>query len=727
VAPSPGTLRVGRYFAVLLGVIIVLYGIVFWPSQRHVPKLGLDLEGGTQVVLQANLAGGKQPTKSDMQQAQTILTNRVNAQGVNDAQVVIQGTNQIVISVPGKESKNLKDVSQAALLQFRPELQAAVAATSTTATPSTSASVTPTATGSASVSPTTSAKASTTPTPKTTTATATAKPAATTAPAAHRSTSGAHAVFLAASSSASPTATASATASAKATPSATGTAASPTTTASSTGTAATSSAPAASNTPIDQWANLGFSPPTTPAALAALNATQAAAVQAVVTNWNCNDVPKDVASLPLVTCDTTDSSKYLLGPVIVPGSQVSSASAQAPDATTGSLGWAVNLTLKSSGEAAWATYTSEHNFGKDSSDPGATVAFTLDSQVIEASQIQSTINGSTQITGTFTQTTATDLADSLKFGALPISFTEPDFTNISASLGSQQLKDGLLAGGIGLALVVVYSLLYYRALGLVTIASLLVSGALTYAMLVILGVHINLTLTLAGIAGFIVAVGITADSFVVFFERIKDEVHEGRSAKVAVPRAWIRARRTIISADSVSLLAAVILYEFAAGDVRGFAFTLGLSTVLDLVVVFLFTHPLVSLVSRSESFGSARLSGLNSLRAVRPDLAYADSSPAYGSAASNDQFVPPSEDPAVPNLVKPTPGSSNGAKPGAHSNGAGANGAGSSGNKPSKPVKAAPGATAAERAAARRGISPSDRTASADQHEPDATDEGDQS
>jgi preprotein translocase subunit SecD len=185
---------------------------------------------------------------------------------------------------------------------------------------------------------------------------------------------------------------------------------------------------------------------------------------------------------------------------------------------------------------------------------------------------------------------------------------------VSATLGSSQLKAGLLAGGIGLVLVVIYSLIYYRALGLVTIASLLVSGGLTYGCLVMLGTQIGFVLSLAGIAGFIVAVGITADSFVVFFERIKDEVHDGRSVRVAIPRAWVRARRTILSADTVSFLAAAILYYFAAGDVKGFAFTLGLSTVLDLVVVFLFTHPIVSFLSRKRAFASARFTGLNAAR-----------------------------------------------------------------------------------------------------------------
>jgi preprotein translocase subunit SecD len=249
------------------------------------------------------------------------------------------------------------------------------------------------------------------------------------------------------------------------------------------------------------------------------------------------------------------------------------------------------------------------------------VCFTLDGQAISCPVNIETINGgNTQIQGQFTSNSATTLANQLKYGALPLSFRADQAQTVSATLGSSQLKAGLLAGGIGLILVVLYSLIYYRALGLVTIASLVVSGVLTYGCLVLLGTQIGFTLSLAGIAGFIVAVGITADSFVVFFERLKDEVHDGRSVRVAVPRAWVRARRTILSADTVSFLAAAILYYFAAGDVRGFAFTLGLSTILDLAVVFLFTHPMVSLLSRSRAFGSARFTGLDALRgAPLPD------------------------------------------------------------------------------------------------------------
>jgi preprotein translocase subunit SecD len=344
--------------------------------------------------------------------------------------------------------------------------------------------------------------------------------------------------------------------------------------------------------------------------------------------------PDDIPAKDYISCDTSGYI-YLLGPVIVPGSQISSASPVNLAANGTGGGWAVSLSLKSSGQTAWAKYTGANHYsvGQSEQNPSVTdcnatasgstvrpcsefVAFTLDSSIVSVPHNNDAINGgATQISGSFTQGTAKTLANQLSYGALPVTFGNPlSQTTVSATLGSGQLKAGLLAGGIGLLLVVVYSLIYYRALGLVTIASLLVSGGLTYASLVILGRQIGFTLSLAGIAGFIVAVGITADSFVVFFERIKDEVHEGRSARTAVPRAWVRARRTILSADTVSFLAAAVLYYFAAGDVKGFAFTLGLSTILDLVVVFLFTHPLVSFLSRSRAFGSARFTGLNSAR-----------------------------------------------------------------------------------------------------------------
>jgi preprotein translocase subunit SecD len=313
----------------------------------------------------------------------------------------------------------------------------------------------------------------------------------------------------------------------------------------------------------------------------------------------------------VATCSADGTLKYLLGPTIIEGTEIDDAAA-GTDPTTG--GWVVLLDFKSDGRATWAEYTAA-NVGKN-------VAFTLDGRVISAPVINGAINGQTTITGDFDQEAATELANQLRYGALPLTFTQATAQSISTELGAEQLEAGLIAGAIGIALVFVYALFYYRLLGLVMIASLMLSAVVVYACLVLLGRQIGFTLSLAGIAGFIVSIGITADSFVVYFERLKDEIREGRSLRSAVPRAWVRARRTILSADAVSFLAAAILYLLAIGDVKGFAFTLGMSTVLDLVVVFLFTHPLMAILARFKSFGSSRFSGLGQVQHTRrPDAA----------------------------------------------------------------------------------------------------------
>jgi len=331
----------------------------------------------------------------------------------------------------------------------------------------------------------------------------------------------------------------------------------------------------------------------------------------------------------IAACTQDGTGKLLLDKSIIEGTEIKNA---APELDTQGLGrWTVALDFRSKGQSIWADYTSKHNVQVTPNVPANKVAFVLDGTVVSYPEIQTTINGRTQITGDFDEQSATNLANALKYGALPLTFKQEEAQTVSPTLGSDQLRAGMLAGGIGLVLVVIYSLVYYRALGLVTIASLAISGVLTYACLVILGRQIGFTLTLAGIAGFIVAVGITADSFVVFFERLKDEVREGRSMRSGVPRAWVRARRTILSADAVSFLAAAILYYLAAGAVKGFAFTLGMSTVLDLVIVFLFTYPLIAVASRSKTFSSPRWSGLGAVQRSASEHAAAPAEPSPAS------------------------------------------------------------------------------------------------
>ncbi|MGZ4527670.1 MAG: protein translocase subunit SecD, partial [Mycobacterium sp.] len=317
----------------------------------------------------------------------------------------------------------------------------------------------------------------------------------------------------------------------------------------------------------------------------------------------------DDPNLPLVTCSTDHKAAYLLAPSIISGDQIQ-------DATSGmnqrGIGYVVDVQFKQAAANTWADFTAAHI--------GTQTAFTLDSQVVSAPMIQEAIpGGRTQITGgdpPFTASTAKQLANVLKYGSLPLSFEASEAQTVSATLGLTSLRAGLIAGAIGLVLVLLYSLLYYRVLGLLTALSLIASGAMVFAILVILGRQINYTLDLAGIAGLIIGIGTTADSFVVFFERIKDEIREGRSFRSAVPRGWVRARKTIVSGNAVTFLAAAVLYALAIGQVRGFAFTLGLTTILDIVVVFLATWPLIYLASKSPTLAKPAFNGLGAIQQV---------------------------------------------------------------------------------------------------------------
>jgi preprotein translocase subunit SecD len=528
--PGPsarGQLHVGRYFAALGLLFAILYTTVAFAgpgSAWLTPKLGLDLQGGAQVILTPKAQNGQKPSASQLTAAEEILRQRVNGAGVSEAEVVIQGA-QIVVSVPGGNRDSIKSVTQAAQMQFRRVV------TEEAAQPLPPATVAPTAT------------------PKPT-RTATPKPKATT----------------------------------KKRPLTGGLLAAPTPTPTPTPSASAAAAPDVVVSGSEYTA----------ANYAALDCTNPKARAG-----GAPDVPK----LEIVACDRKGTTKYHLAIAKVVGKDVKGANVGA-NPTTGEI--EVNLSFKGSGQDRWTKLTQE---AYNQTPPTNQVAIVLDGVVISSPVIQSVINGDAQITGQFSRKEGQDLANNLKFGALPISFIAGDAQVVSATLGTDQLKSGLLAGGIGLAAVVLYSLLYYRMLGFVTIASLLVSAGLTYGAICVLGKELGFALSLAGIAGLIVSIGITADSFVVYFERLKDEIKEGRTPRSAVDRAWVRARRTILSADTVSLLAAVILYFVSVGGVRGFAFTLGLSTLLDVAVVFLFTRPLMSFLSRYRWFSRSRLTG----------------------------------------------------------------------------------------------------------------------
>jgi preprotein translocase subunit SecD len=315
----------------------------------------------------------------------------------------------------------------------------------------------------------------------------------------------------------------------------------------------------------------------------------------------------DVSDQPLFSCNREGTEKYLLGPTLIQGDQLTGATAGIPQS---GIQWVVNLTFNGEGGTAFERVTGQL---ATRSEPQNRFAIVLDGETISAPSVSSAIpGGQAEISGSFTQSSATDLANVLKYGALPLAFDVSEVSNVSATLGGEQLRAGIIAGIIGLLLVVGFCFAYYRGLGIVVVTSLLMAGIITYACMVLLGRSVGFALNLPGIAGAIVAIGITADSFVIYFERIRDEVRDGRSLRTAIETGWRRARQTVLIADAVSMLSAIILFILAIGSVKGFAFTLGLTTVIDVLVVFLFTKPLMSLLARTKFFGNGhRLSGLD--------------------------------------------------------------------------------------------------------------------
>ncbi|MFF1835801.1 protein translocase subunit SecD [Streptomyces sp. NPDC058231] len=317
-----------------------------------------------------------------------------------------------------------------------------------------------------------------------------------------------------------------------------------------------------------------------------------------------------------IACSSEGDAKYVLGPAEVSGTDVDSAKATI-DQQRGM--WIVQMDFTDKGSKKFQAITSKLSTQQS---PMNQFAIALDGEVVSAPQVNQTLSGSAEISGSFTQQSAQDLANVLSYGALPLSFHEDTVTTVTAALGGEQLQAGLIAGAIGLALVVIYLVAYYRGLAIIALLSLLTSGILTYTLMALLGPAIGFALNLPAVCGAIVAIGITADSFIVYFERIRDEIRDGRTLRPAVERAWPRARRTILVSDFVSFLAAAVLFIVTVGKVQGFAFTLGLTTLLDVVVVFLFTKPVMTLMARTKFFSSGNpWSGLDPKRlGAKPPL-----------------------------------------------------------------------------------------------------------
>lgn len=502
----PASVRKAWRSLTWLGVIVVgLFAInaagVIWGGGSWTPKLALDLEGGTQIILEPQLESGQTATQEQLDQAVAIIRQRVDASGVAEPEINTEGSN-VVVRIPGElDDQTRARIESSAKLELRAVLLTDAASNSV-------------------ISP-------------------------------------------------------------------------------SDDPAATEPAEELSATPTVEPTD-GSDP-----------AWVTPALQQEFDTFDCStidDAETNVAPAgePLVTCDQSRTVKYLLGPVEASGENIVDATnGQVQTQTGASTGtWAVNIQFDDKGTKDFAS-VSTRLFGLSGQTPRDQFAFVLDGAVLTAPSMNGAItDGRPQITGNFTQESSKALADQLKFGALPLSFSVQSSETISPTLGTSQLQAGLLAGLIGLILVVIYTLFQYRALGTVTIASLVIAGIITYLMITILSWREGYRLSLAGIAGLIVAIGFTADSFIVYFERVRDELRDGRPLVGAVEAGWKRAFRTVLASKGVNLLAAVVLFILAVGSVKGFAYTLGLTTIIDVVVVILFTHPMLQLLAQTRFFSS---------------------------------------------------------------------------------------------------------------------------
>lgn len=550
------------------------------------PRLGLDLEGGTRITLSA--LEGSAVTRENLQQAQSIIDQRVNGTGVTEAEVSTQGDRNIIVEIPGENRSDIVDtVARTAQLRFRIVAGAAPGraadqppAEEPSASPSDGASEAPEGEGSPSPSP--EPRESETAQPGDDATRSEGAPA----PAEEQSTPRPRPVPLAESSE-TPTPSPSPSAAPSESPSG-------------------EPAQEPAQEPGQQEAQ---GDPTSPEGALAFAANPPQRWQTRFAEFTCPPAGEalppsnDNPDRPLVACDE-DGNKFLLSAAVIEGTELRTASFGIPQNDTQ---YAVQLSFRSGARDTFGSVTSALN------QNGGQFAIVLDGTVLSAPGVQQPIlDGNAQITGDFTEAEARGLSNSLKFGALPIRFAEPSVETVGPSLAGNQLSAGITAGAAGLLIVMIYCLGYYRGLGLVVIASLVISALMTYAAVLVLAVAAGFALTLPGIAGLIVGVGITADSFIIYFERIRDEMRDGKSMRVAVELGWARARMTCLAADAVSLLAAVVLYIFAIGVVRGFAFALGISTLIDIIIFFFFTKPLMTIFARWTFFnGGGRWSGLS--------------------------------------------------------------------------------------------------------------------
>jgi preprotein translocase subunit SecD len=581
--------------AVLVVALFGVIGIGFVQGKTgFLPKFALDLEGGTQLVLTPQAIEANQSVNAEqIDQAINIIRSRVDSSGVAEAEIARQGSSNIVVSIPGNPSQEDLDlVTKSAAMTFRTVLYAAGVQAVQTEAWSQRYYPNPSYTPSESPAPeeiedgAEPLEGEESPAPEET-------PAAT--------------------ESADPTAES----------------ATPAPTPTSKVDASTGNMPVPPDEAYTARLNNGLddaivyksvaeqysylldgAESTVESKVSGGLTEEAAQAQTIAEAMNCEmagsargNEPSN-PDLPLVTCDESGTAAYILGPVMVQGSELTNANngmaTTQQGNTTGQ--WVVDIEFNSAGGKQFGAVTEKLNATCQASaeDPKRQFAIVLDDVVISAPEVcnGAIATGQAQISGSFTQSTSKTLADQLSFGSLPINFNVESQDQISATAGSEQLRAGLWFGLIGLIAVFIYSFFQYRALSAVTMVSLILATGISYGTLVLLGWVQGYRLSLAGVAGMIIAIGITADSFIVYFERIRDEVRVGRPLAQAVELAWTRARRTIIASDGVNFLAAVVLYMVAVGGVRGFAFTLGLTTVMDLVVVMLFTHPMVTLLSR---------------------------------------------------------------------------------------------------------------------------------